>query len=443
VSQLGFMFVAAGTGNWVAAIFHLGTHAFFKAGLFLAAGAIMHSMEHAGSKTPGNITKMGGLRKHLPITRWCFLIYCLAISGIVPFAGFFSKDEILGGAWTVAPPGWPIWYGKVLWAGLLVAALGTAFYMWRLYFLVFSGDERSEPAKGAHESPGVMTAPLVVLAVLASVAGLVGLPHLHLSESMEHSLAWTHALSTWLAPSVTHDWHEGLAITGEASNLTTFLLMGLALCVALVGIFAAWLMYGARGKGPSPTVRRLVQGPLHGAYEASRHKLWVDEFYDAVIVRPFRAIARGTYEIVDRFIIDQVAINGSAWIVAGFSRISRWIQNGQVQRYLVGIVIGGAAMFAITDCHHHTGFTCTANGEMLELRADPGAGIIGAAAKLRWDVDGDGKPDLDATGKPIVDPVLTRHAGDVGGVVTLWVDGTSVSQKIELRTDSASCTEER
>src|SRR5262245_37438728 len=137
VSQLGFMFVAAGTGNWVAAIFHLGTHAFFKACLFLCAGSVMHAMEHEGSDSPGDIMTMGGLSKRLPITHATFLISCLPIAGIFPFSGFFSKDEILAGAFTVHPPGWPAFYGKVLWIGLLIAALGTAFYMWRLYFLVF------------------------------------------------------------------------------------------------------------------------------------------------------------------------------------------------------------------------------------------------------------------------------------------------------------------
>src|SRR6185436_1680221 len=127
VSQLGFMFVAAGTGNWVAAIFHLGTHAFFKACLFLGAGSVMHSLEHEGSTTPGDIMTMGGLRARLPLTHVTFLISCLAIAGIVPFAGFFSKDEILGGAFAVHPPGWVGGYGKVLWVGLLAGALGTAF----------------------------------------------------------------------------------------------------------------------------------------------------------------------------------------------------------------------------------------------------------------------------------------------------------------------------
>ncbi|MBV8756444.1 MAG: NADH-quinone oxidoreductase subunit L, partial [Deltaproteobacteria bacterium] len=216
VSQLGFMFVAAGTGNWLAAIFHLGTHAFFKACLFLGAGSVMHGMEHGGSKTPGDITTMGGLRKHMPITRITFMISCLAIAGIFPFAGFFSKDEILAGAWGVHPPGWPVWYGKVLWGGLLIAALGTAFYMWRLYFLVFGGDERTEEAKHAHESPFSMTVPLIVLAFFATVIGFLGLPHLE-------GVNLPHFLSHWLEPSVATEWYaSGLPgpqpIEGHGSN---------------------------------------------------------------------------------------------------------------------------------------------------------------------------------------------------------------------------------
>ena len=176
VSQLGFMFVAAGTGNWVAAIFHLGTHAFFKACLFLGAGSVMHALEHEGSHTPGDITTMGGLARRLPLTHGTFLVSCLAIAGIFPFSGFFSKDEILAGAFTVHPPGWPAIYGKVLWGGLLLAALGTAFYMWRLYFLVFRGEARSDAAKQAHESPWTMTLPLVVLAFAAWIVNVFAMP---------------------------------------------------------------------------------------------------------------------------------------------------------------------------------------------------------------------------------------------------------------------------
>ena len=437
VSQLGFMFVAAGTGNWVAAIFHLGTHAFFKACLFLGAGSVMHGMEHGGSKTPGDITTMGGLKKHMKITRITFMISCLAIAGIVPFAGFFSKDEILGGAFTVHPPGWPVWYGKLLWGGLLIAALGTAFYMWRLYFMVFEGEERSEEAKHAHESPASMTGPLVVLALLATVAGFIGMPHF----ADVHLPAFTHALASWLEPAIQHTWidpgHALEHIHGEASDSTTFILMGVALLVGAAGIGMAWMLYG---KGPTKTVENLVAGPLAAPYEASKHKLWVDEIYEKIIVNPFRVLARGLFEVVDRFIIDTIAVNGSAFIVGLFGRISRWFQNGQVQRYLMGLVVGAAGVFLVTDCRQHTGIDYKIIGDQIELRADAGSGIIGATAKLQWDIDGDGKPDVDPKNpkKLLTDPVVMVRVGDVGTKVTLWIeDGIThktqtVTQTIEL-----------
>ncbi|MBA3538300.1 MAG: hypothetical protein H0T79_01605, partial [Deltaproteobacteria bacterium] len=420
--------VAAGTGNWTAAIFHLGTHAFFKACLFLGAGSVMHGMEHGGSKTPGDITTMGGLRKHMPITRATFLVSCLAIAGIVPFAGFFSKDEILGGAFFVHPPGWPIWYGKVLWGGLLVAALGTAFYMWRLYFMVFSGDERSEEAKHAHESPGSMTGPLVVLAFLATLAGAIGFPHL----SGVKLPAFTHALATWLAPSVSSEWHEGYEIAGHASDATTILLMVVALAVGAAGIGLAWMFYG---RGPSPTVAKLVDGPLAGLAKASRNKLWVDEFYDATIVRPFKTIARGLFEIVDRFVIDTIAVNGVAFVVGLFGRLSRWFQNGQVQRYLAGLVVGAALVFFVTSQLRSASFEYRIVGDQLELNALPGGGIIQATSKLEWDITGDGKPDNHpTTGQKLEGAHVTLRYGDVPAADVTLIITDPVSRETETVT---------
>ncbi|MBC7974482.1 MAG: NADH-quinone oxidoreductase subunit L [Myxococcales bacterium] len=418
VSQLGFMFVAAGTGNWTAAIFHLGTHAFFKACLFLGAGSVMHSLEHEGSKTPGDIMTMGGLRKRLPLTHATFLISCLAIAGIVPFAGFFSKDEILAGAFLVHPPGWLAGYGKALWVGLLIAALGTAFYMWRLYFLVFAGEARSESAKHAHESPPSMTIPLVVLAGLATVAGFIGLPHL---EGV-HLPAFTHALASWLEPSVTTEWHGSAdqiyPIAGHGSNATVFVLMGIALLVGISGIVGAYLFYG---RGPSKTVAKMVDGPLGPVYEASKHKLWIDEFYDAVIVRPFKVVARGLFEIADRFVIDTVAVNGAAFVIGILGRISRWFQNGNVQRYLVGVVVGGALVFLMTDCQDKATFTYKIVGNELRLHAEPGSGITGSTAKIYWDLNGDGQKDLDAAQPSGLlekrDVVVTGYDGPI----TMWV----------------------
>ncbi|HEY0190747.1 MAG TPA: NADH-quinone oxidoreductase subunit L [Kofleriaceae bacterium] len=438
VSQLGFMFVAAGTGNWTGAIFHVGTHAFFKACLFLGAGSIMHALEHEGSHTPGDIMTMGGLRGRLPLTHITFLISCLAIAGIFPFAGFFSKDEILGGAFGVHPPGWAIWYGNALWAGLLIAALGTAFYMWRLYFLVFAGEGRSEPAKHAHESPLTMTGPLVVLATLATLAGFIGAPHFEHLE-LPHFM---HALSHWLAPSVAPDWYQsGLPgvqhIHGEESDGTTWILMLVALGVGITGILAA---YGFYGKGPSKTVAKLVDGdgPLHGAYEASKHKLWVDEAYDAVFVRPFKILARGLFEIADRFVIDTVAVNGSAFVVGILGRISRWFQNGNVQRYLVGVVFGGALVLALTDCHQKPTFDYKVVGNQIQLHAMPGEGVESANAEIYWDLDGDNQKDRDPSNP---DKLLNKRdvtvAGNVGAI-TMWVvdpvtrKETSVTRTIDL-----------
>jgi len=428
VSQLGFMFVAAGTGNWTAAIFHLGTHAFFKACLFLGAGSVMHGMEHGGSTTPGDIMTMGGLRKHMPITRITFLVSCLAIAGIFPFAGFFSKDEILGGAFTVTPPGWPLWYGKILWGGLLIAALGTAFYMWRLYFLVFGGDERTDAARKAHESPASMTAPLVVLAALATVAGFIGVPHF--SGAWAHKLpSATHALSTWLAPSVSSNWYnpggESAAITNHAGDSKIFALMAIALAIGVLGIGLAWMFYG---KGPSKTLDTIYaeDAPMRPIYEASKAKLWVDEIYDVVFVRPFKWLARGLFEIADRFVIDTIAVNGSAFVIGLLGRVSRWVQNGQVQRYLAGLVVGAALVFLISDFRRHPTFEYEYDDAgMVTLTADPGAGIMTTTSKIAWDLDNDGQPDPDPANPDELrdDPVLKLRAGDIpSSTVTLFIE---------------------
>jgi len=428
VSQLGFMFVAAGTGNWTAAIFHLGTHAFFKACLFLGAGSVMHGMEHGGSTTPGDIMTMGGLKKHMPITRITFMISCLAIAGIVPFAGFFSKDEILAGAWFVHPPGWPLWYGKILWGGLLIAALGTAFYMWRLYFLVFEGKERSPEAEKAHESPPSMTMPLVVLALLATVAGFIGFPHF----KDIHLPGITHGLATWLAPSLTPNWHEGMAILDHhhMSDGTIIVLMVVALGIGALGIALAWMLYG---RGPTPTVKKLVEGPLAGAYEASKNKLWVDEIYDAVIVRPFKTIARGLFEIVDRFIIDTVVVNGAAFVVGLFGRLARWFQNGSVQRYLAGLVVGAALVFFVTTHRRHASFEFRIIGDQLELHALPGGGIISTTSQLEWDITGDGKADAypQTPTKMITGTDVTIKWGDLRAATVTLIITDSITRDVD------------
>jgi NADH-quinone oxidoreductase subunit L len=367
----------------------------------------------------------------MPITRITFMISCLAIAGIFPFSGFFSKDEILAGAWLVHPPGWPVWYGKILWGGLLIAALGTAFYMWRLYFLVFSGNERSEEAKKAHESPFSMVGVLAVLALFATIVGFLGLPHL---EALHHIPNIFHGLSSWLEPSVAQTWldpkvAEVQHIAGHGSDGTIFVLMAVALSIGVLGIGIAYVLYG---RGPSPTVERLVEGPLASAYNASKHKLWFDEIYDTIIVRPFRTLARGLYEVVDRFVIDTVAVNGTAFVVGLFGRVSRWVQNGNVQRYVSGLAVGAALVFFISDCGRKPSFAYRVNGPVIEFHAEPGAGIGGSRARLRWDFDGDGNPDMDASGKPIDTVDVTVRAGEVGSQVTLWIEDPITRETITV-----------
>ena len=399
VSQLGFMFVAVGTGNWAAGVFHLMTHAFFKAGLFLGAGSVMHGMDGSG-----DIRIMGGLKKYMPITRWTFLIYCLAIAGVPLTSGFFSKDEILAGAFAAEHDGWPVWYGKALWAGLTLAALGTAFYMWRLYFLVFEGEYRGKAQVAhPHESPIAMTGPLVVLAFLALVAGFIGIPHvIHLGGTAGDV---THFLPNWIGLSTrTMDLH--------LAKSTTYILLVVASVVGLAGIGLAYALYG---KGPSRWVERFTEGSGKGLYEASKNKLWVDEGYDLAIVRPFRALARGTFEIVDRFIIDTVIVNGAGFVMSTASRVSRWVQNGQVQRYLVGVVLGGALIFWWTSHNDHPSFSYREVPGGIEFRAEPGHGLRSGAA-VQWDFDGDGQPDPGET-----ELVVVKRAGDVASRVTLFV----------------------
>jgi NADH-quinone oxidoreductase subunit L len=405
VSQLGFMFVGVGTGNWTAAIFHLGTHAFFKAGLFLGAGSVMHGMEGSG-----DIRIMGGLKKYLPVTHLCFLVYCLAIAGFPLFSGFFSKDSILAGAWAAHHEGWPPFLGKALWGTLIVAALGTAFYMWRLYFLVFSGPYRGkEHVAHPHESPVNMTGPLVILAVLALGAGYIGMPHVfpHLPGSS--------FLPEWLAHSVKPVFHgeHGIQVLPHLSVATEWILMGAATAAGLLGIGLAAYFYR---NGPSPAIERwTADGAGKALYDASLNKLWVDEIYEAVLIKPFRFVARGLFEIVDRFMIDTVVVNGLGYAVQTFSRVSRWIQNGMVQRYLVGVVIGAAAIFLWTSRADEPSFSWRAVPAGVEFTAQPGNGLRKDSI-VKWDFDGDGRPDDGATGT-----VIVKRRGEVASRVTLFI----------------------
>jgi len=326
VSQIGFMVLAVGVGGFVGAIFHLMTHAFFKAALFLGSGSVIHALHHEQ-----DIRKMGGLKKKLPVTRWTFLVSCFAIAGIPFFAGFFSKDEILFFAATAHRPGEdPL---TAVYIVAAIAALFTAFYMFRLYFLTFEGKYRGDHHtwEHAHEER-VMNIPLIVLGFLAVVGGFVGLPHfLH-----------AHLLDSWLEP--VFGWiyagEHGHALYTVSHEMTTeLMLMGVSVAIALVGIFAAWKLY--MGK-------TLPAAPVHALWHRIlSNKYYVDEFYDLVLIRPLRATARFMHRIVDVKFIDGLFVRGTAKAVSKLGDGLRLLQNGDVQSYVTAIVVGLAAVILL------------------------------------------------------------------------------------------------
>jgi NADH-quinone oxidoreductase subunit L len=318
VSQLGYMFVGVGLMAGSAAIFHLMTHAFFKAALFLGAGSVMHAMSDET-----NIWKMGGLFRKIPITAGVMLVATLAIMGMFPFAGFFSKDEILLAAWTnTRVPG-----GILYWALGLVTAGMTSFYMWRMYFVVFSGECRADEHTKSHihESPPSMTVPIVVLAILSLVGGWIGWPH---------ALGGHNQFHTFLSP-VTRDIEIKLTTTQE------LIPMAFAMGAGIIGLAIAWFMYYG---GRSTLPEKLATGPLKVAHEAAYRGWRVDDLYDFIVVRPVKATAWLMHRVVDYFIIDLLLVNGVGWVVQATGRMLRFFQNGQVQRYAVGMVIGLAAV---------------------------------------------------------------------------------------------------
>ncbi len=320
VSQLGYMFAAAGVGAYVAAIFHLMTHAFFKALLFLGAGSVIHGL--GGEQ---DITKMGGLRAKMPVTFKTFFVAALAIAGIVPFAGFFSKDEILWGAFSSGN----LW----IWAVLACAAGLTAFYMFRLVYLVFYGEFRGsrETLHHAHESPPSMTVVLSILAVLSAVGGLVGIPAVLLG-GMD-----LNAFHHWLAPAVAVS-HEASAEAVHGAGLEIGL-MGLALAVALAGIGVAWAVY-RRSEGAADRIAS-ASGPL---YPMVRNLFWVDELYEAVLLRPFYALSR-FFTSFDRWVVDGL-VNLVGIVTDVVGQLVKLFQTGYVRNYALVFLLGVVAILA-------------------------------------------------------------------------------------------------
>lgn len=308
VSQLGFMFLALGTGNYVAAVFHVLTHAFFKALMFLGSGSVIHAM--GGEQ---DIRNMGGLHKHMKITSITFLIGCLAIAGIPGFSGFFSKDEILAGAYG---------HGTLLYGIALFTALLTAFYMFRLYFITFTGKFRgtNEQEHHLHESPAAMTIPLIILAVLSVIGGYVGVPEV---------LGGKHELAQYLSPVVK-------SVEHHLTHNTEFLLMGLSTVLVLVSILFAWVKFkNYKAAGEATGFGRILQ-----------NKWYVDEIYEAAIVKPLRSLAVFFDTVVEKKGIDGF-VNGVGKLVNYGSRQLRLIQNGQVGVYVLLMVIGMLVLFII------------------------------------------------------------------------------------------------
>jgi NADH-quinone oxidoreductase subunit L len=327
VSQLGYMFLAAGCGAYSAAIFHLGTHAFFKALLFLGSGAVILALHHEQDSD-----RMGGLRRLLPRTHAVFLVGVLAIAGFPPLSGFFSKDEVLLSAWTAhAVPG-----HRALWGiGLATAAL-TAFYMFRLHFRIFAGESRvphEVEHHGVHEPPPVVLAPLYVLAFLAIVAGFVGLPQVYgdwLGIPESNSLAnFLHGVVRSEAHAVDHASELGLA--------------ALAVGAAALGtLAAAWLYVW------SPELPARIRAGSRALYQLVAHKYYVDELYDALFVRPLVALSdRVLFRGIDAGLIDGVAVDGSARAVRALAaHVLKHAQAGLAQGYLVTMVAGALAVLA-------------------------------------------------------------------------------------------------
>jgi NADH-quinone oxidoreductase subunit L len=310
VSQLGYMFLACGVGAFTSGIFHLMTHAFFKALLFLGAGSVMHAM--AGEL---DMRKMGALKPHMPRTYWTFLIATLAISGIFPFAGFFSKDEIL---WKALTDG-----GVVFWVIGAVAAFMTATYMFRAVFMTFHGDSRVDPhvAHHLHESPGVMTVPLMILAVLSVVGGFVGFPIVE---------GWN-KFGEFLAPVFAQ---AGTAEAHHHSAAVEVTLMIISMLIAVVGIALAYKMYIKSPKLPDQYAAR-----YRGLHSMLSNKYWVDEIYDWVFVGPLVRFSVFLWKIVDEILVDG-AVNGVAAVARGGSELFKRLQTGNLQGYALSILVG-------------------------------------------------------------------------------------------------------
>jgi NADH-quinone oxidoreductase subunit L len=335
ISQLGYMFLGVGVGAYSAGIFHLMTHAFFKGLLFLGAGSVMHAL--SGEL---DMRKMGALRKKIPYTFWTFFIATLAIAGIPGLSGFFSKDEILWHAFS-SPHGY--W---LLWAVAALAAGMTAFYMFRALFMTFFGQSRVDEhvAHHIHESPKIMTVPLMVLAVLSIIGGYIGIPHV---------LGGAYHIGEFLAPVLGSGpqptkAHAGISIlsqawasSGEAgghSATLELLMMGVSVVIALIGIGFAYLFYVK-----NPAIPKMLAERWKGLYKLVFNKYYVDELYEILFINSLKNLGTALWKGFDEFVIDG-AINGTAYLIGLLSGAMRKMQTGLVQNYAFSMIVGGVVL---------------------------------------------------------------------------------------------------
>jgi len=366
ISQLGYMFLACGVGAFIAAIFHVITHAFFKALLFLGSGSVIHGMHHEQ-----DMRRMGALKKYMPITFATMLTGWLAISGIPIFAGFFSKDEILWKVWSAPAFSLPSpTFSKLLWAIGALTAFLTALYMTRMMVMTFWGDERfrnthaikqAEPdvhhgPVTPHESPWIMTVPLIVLAVLSTAGGFIGVPYAISSlvadkdiNVLEHTLepvvapipdgethtepsavapgSETHAPATTTPEAATHATHSPEEISAER------MLALVSIIIALLGIGMGWYLFQRR---PLLQMPRLLE-----------NKYYVDEIYDKALIRPIEAGSReGLWKILDIGVIDGI-LHGIGEVVSEFGRLARYLQAGFVRGYAAIILVGALILIGL------------------------------------------------------------------------------------------------
>lgn len=315
VSQLGYMFLALGVGAYTGAVFHVMTHAFFKALLFLGAGSVIHAM--SGEQ---DIRNMGGLKKYMSVTHITFLLACLAIAGMPPFSGFFSKDEILAAAFAKNP---------VLWGIGVAGAIMTAFYMFRLYAMTFLGKFRGthEQEHHLHESPKAITIPLIILAILSVIGGLIGIPEVFMHGG--------HKLEAFLSPVFAKS--NAITEAHHLSHSTEYMLMGISVAAALAALVFAWSKFSKYQKSDAEET---------GLGKVLANKWYVDELYDSIIVKPVLSIAKYFSNIFEKKGVDGF-VNGVGKAVNYGSRQIRLLQSGQVGAYVLMMVMGILLFFII------------------------------------------------------------------------------------------------